>query len=61
MQTPWRTMREAAEYLRFGVREANPETVARFLRSKGVKLKRRGSKTLLVHIDDLDATLVDAE
>lgn len=55
-------MREAAEYLRFLNKDGqiDAENARRFLVRKKVQLKKRGHH-VLVHVDDLNATLTDSE
>jgi hypothetical protein len=63
MNSPWRTTREAAEYLRITHRDGTPDPVEclRFIDAHGIPTRRRGARAVLVHVDDLDAALAVRE
>lgn len=58
MTSPYLKSDEAAKYLRFEKADGSPDrhSCLRFLKAKGVTLKRRGA-AVLVHRDDLEAVL----
>lgn len=62
MTSPYKRIDEAALYLRYTHNDGTPNnrSCLLFLRRKNVPLKRRGA-ALLVHIDDLDNALEDAQ
>ena len=64
MTSPWRTMSEAADYLRL----RSADNARRFLLQEIARMERRGETpfklkkrghSILVHIDDLEGTLRD--